>query len=193
VGKELDGCIKGAVKVGFRDGGVCGSALGVKEKGDSALPKLGGLGGVDQVAGLLAQALLHQGHDLDLVAVEEPVADAAVLRQGVGGLGPPPGLGEGAGAVHEQGDVQLLAHRAVVLVRAGQGREADGATVDVGLVPVSGSVAEAGQQAVGEFAVAGASLQPGEVDERHQRHDGDPSAEASGVGAPTSACPTSRL
>jgi hypothetical protein len=173
VGKELGGFIKGAVEVGFRDGGVCGSAVGAQEEGDGPLPRLRGLGGVDQVAGLLVQALLHQGHDLDLAAVEEAVADAAVLGHGVGGLGPPADAGEGAGAVHEQGDVQLLAHRAVLLVRAGQGREVDDAAVDLGLLPLPRSVVEADQHVVSGLALAVAGQQPGEVDQRHQRHDGD--------------------
>lgn len=140
--KELDGCINGAVEVGFRDGGVCGPTVGVQEEGDGSLPRLRGLGGVDQV-GLLVQALLHQGHDLDLTADKESVANAAMPGHGVGRVGPPPDLGEGAGAVHEQGDPQLLAHRAVVLVRAGQSGQVDGAAVDVSLVP---ACSDAGQR-----------------------------------------------
>jgi hypothetical protein len=140
------------------------------------------LGGVDQVAGLLVEALFHQGHDLDLAAVEESVADAAVLRHGLGRLGPLADAGEGAGAVHEQGDPQLLAHLAVIVVRAGQSGQVDGMAVDLGLLPLPGGTVEVDQQAVGGLALAVAGQQPGEVDQRHQRHDGDRSAQTPGGG-----------
>src|SRR5262245_52268842 len=61
---------------------------------DGMLPGLDGHGGVDQSQGLLGEAALHQRHDHDLAAVEEPAADAAVSGQGVGGLGPAAGAGK---------------------------------------------------------------------------------------------------
>ncbi|WP_143626207.1 hypothetical protein [Streptomyces viridosporus] len=58
------------VEVGPRQRYRDGAAVSAKEVGDGGLPGLRGLGGVDQVAGLLIQALLHEGHDLYLAAVE---------------------------------------------------------------------------------------------------------------------------
>ncbi|MFF9128367.1 hypothetical protein ACF09J_34860 [Streptomyces sp. NPDC014889] len=156
--------------------------MGAQEEGDGGLPRLRGLGGVDHVAGLLVVPLFHQGHDLDLAAVEEPVADATVLGHGLGRLGPPADAREGAGAVHEQGDPQLLTHLAVIAFRAGQSGQVDSAAVYLGLLPLPGSAVEADQQVVGGLALAVAGQQPGEVDQRHQRHDGGRSVQAPGVG-----------
>nr|BFE98867.1 hypothetical protein GCM10020241_05430 [Streptoalloteichus tenebrarius] len=132
--------------------------------------------------GLFVEAALHQRHDQDLAAVQEPVADTAVHGHGFGGLTPAADPRQRPGAVDEHGDPQLLADLPVILLGSGQGGQIHLVVMDPGCLAPLGGAEQPSEHVVGFLTITFADQEPGDVHHGHEGHHGDVSREAPGVG-----------